>query len=53
MEIGKGKLKSLLRLAYMAGGRYYSKPHIKDEEARKAIGKTQSFDAWYKSQNLM
>lgn len=38
----KSKLKSLLREAFIAGGRYYIKPHIKEN-----IGKTEDFDSWY------
>ena len=38
----KGKLKSLLREAFIAGGRYYIKPHINEN-----IGKTEGFDSWY------
>lgn len=42
MEIAKGKLKSLLREAYIEGGRYYIKGHMKHN-----IGKPKSFDIWY------
>lgn len=47
MEIGKGKLKSMLREAFIAGGRYYVKHHIRHD-----IGKVESFDVWYKNQNF-
>ena len=47
MEISKGKLKSLLRDAYISGGRYYIKPHIDLK-----IGKTENFDEWY-SENIV
>ena len=42
MEIGKGKLKGLLREAFISGGRYYIKGHIKEN-----IGKVMDFDTWY------
>lgn len=43
----KGKLKKLLRDAFIAGGRYYIKGHIPVK-----IGKTQDFDRWY-SENVV
>ena len=42
MEIAKGKLKGILREAYIEGGRYYIKGHIKHD-----IGNPKSFDEWY------
>ena len=38
----KGKLKKLLRDAYIEGGRYYIKGHIPHD-----IGKPKNFDEWY------
>jgi len=43
MEIGKGKLKGLLRDAFIGGGRFYIKGYIKED-----IGKVLDFDSWYK-----
>lgn len=38
----KSKLKSLLREAFIAGGRYYIKEYIPMN-----IGQTEGFDSWY------
>lgn len=50
--VGKGKLKSLLREAFIAGGRYYLKSFGRGNIPKKDIGEVVDFDRWYKEQKL-
>ena len=46
MEIGRGKLKGLLRDAFIEGGRYYIQATT-DSDIGKHIGRALNFDEWY------
>jgi len=50
--LAKGRMKSILREAFIAGGRYYLKNFGRGDIPKKDIGEVEDFDTWYNKQYL-